>query len=237
MMKKTLILVVAMAMLVFAAPALVQADVKMGIAVNDQGLNSFYLALGDYNRVPQQEVAVVRQQGVQAEELPVVFFLAAQAKVPYAEIVKLRLKHWGWMKIARRYKIDPAVFYVPVKGEVKGKVYGRAYGYYSGRPQHKWNKIELKDEDVVNFVNLKFVSEHYGYDPDEVLKMREGGKNFVTINNDINIERTRIIEKDHKKPFWEKKKFDKKHSGRYDYQHQEVEDKDNGRGNDNRGHR
>jgi hypothetical protein len=236
-MRKAMLAAVVTALMALAIPALMAADVKMGIAVNDQGLNSFYLALGDYNRVPQQEVVVVRHQGIADEELPVVFFLAAQAKVPYAEIVKLRLKHWGWMKIIRRYKIDPAIFYVPLKGEVKGRVFGRAYGYYSGRPQHKWKKIELKDEDVVNFVNLRFVSEHYGYDADEVMKMREGGKNFVAINNDIYVERSKIIEKDHKKPFWEKKKYDRKHSGRYDYQHQEVEDRDNNDGPNGHGHR
>jgi hypothetical protein len=165
----------------------VKAEVKMGISVGSEGLNGFYMAVSDYNRVPPQEVVTVRQFGIPDEELPVVFFMAGKAGVSRDEIIKLRLKRWGWARIVGHYKIDPAVFYVPVKEKVYGRVYGKAYGYYVNRPQNKWRNIRLSDNDVVNCVNLRFVSEHYGYAPEEVIKMREGGKNFVTIDNDIRV--------------------------------------------------
>jgi len=206
-MKKAAVLIVAMAMLAFAVPAFLQADVKMGISVGDQGLNSFYLALGDYSKVPQQNVVMVRRQGIPDEELPVVFFLASKAGVPYGEIVKLRLKKWGWLKIALKYRLDPSIFYVPVKGEVKGGIYGKTYKTFNGRPQKQWNKMKLSDEEIVNFVNLRFVSEHHGYTPEEVIKMRDGGKNFVTINNDITVEKAKHQKK---KWFWQKGNDDKK---------------------------
>ena len=190
-MKKLSVLAIVLVLMAFAAPAGVKADFKLGVTAGNQGLNGFYLSVGNYNRIPEREVVVVKQQGISDEELPVVFFLAAKAKVPYGEIVKLRLKRWGWMKIAQKYKLDPAIFYVPVNGEVKGRVYGRSYGYYKGRPQPQWKKIKLSDEDIVNFVNLRFVSEHYGYAPEEVIKMREQGRNFVTIDNDIRVMKTK----------------------------------------------
>jgi hypothetical protein len=173
------------AVLVFALVSSVKAAVSLGVTAGNQGLQSFYLAIGDYNRVPEKEVVVVRQQGIPDEDLPVVFFLAKHANVQYAEILKLRKKRWSWMKIVRKYRLDPAIFYVPVKTEVKGKAYGKPYKYYRSKPQKKWKNINLNDREIVNCVNLRFVSEHYGYDPDEVIRMRESGKNFVTINNEV----------------------------------------------------
>jgi len=200
-MRKIFVTAVAIAVLALAIPALVQADVRMGASVGDQGLNNFYLSVGAYNNVQQQDVVAVRQQGIPDEELPVVFFMASKAGVSTREIVRLRLKHWGWMKIAAKYNLDPSTFYVPVNGEVTGGIYGKTYRNFNGKPQKKWKKIKLSDEDVVNFVNLRFVSEHHGYTPEQVIKMREDGKNFVTINNDITVEKTKHQKK---KWFWEK---------------------------------
>jgi hypothetical protein len=232
-MRKTMVAAVVIAVLALAIPAFLQADVKMGVAVGDQGLSNFYLSVGDYNKVPQPNVVAIRQQGIPDEELPVVFFLASKANVPYGEIVKLRLKHMGWLKIALKYRLDPGIFYVPVNGEVKGRVYGKTYGYFHGRPQNKWNKIKLSDEEVVNNVNLRFVSEHYGYDPDEVIRLREGGKSFITINNEINIEKTRVAQQHKKKWFWQKKQDNRNENGHFGKW--ENDRWKNGDGQDNKG--
>jgi len=34
-------------------------------------------------------------------------------------------------------------------------------------------------------VNLRFISDRYGYEPDEVARMRSSGKSFVIINNEL----------------------------------------------------
>lgn len=34
----------------------------------------------------------------------------------------------------------------------------------------------------MNFVNLRYISEHYGYAPDRVMKMRERGDHFLAID-------------------------------------------------------
>jgi hypothetical protein len=66
-----------------------------------------------------------------------------------------------------------------------GPPYGKAYGHYRNKPRKKWNTIVLRDDDVVNLVNLKFVSEHYRRPPDEVIRLRSRGKHFVVINHDV----------------------------------------------------
>jgi len=87
------------------------------------------------------------------------------------------------MDISLRYGIGPDVYYVPVQN-VYGAPYGRAYGYYQNRNRNEWNRIRLADDDVVNLVNLRFISERYGYAPEEVMRMRSSGRSFETIHDE-----------------------------------------------------
>jgi hypothetical protein len=89
------------------------------------------------------------------------------------------------MDITLRFGLSPEIYYVPVRVEVKGPPYGKAYGYYKNKPRKEWGKIVLKDADVINFVNLRFISEYHGYPPGEVIKMRSAGKNFVVVHDGI----------------------------------------------------
>ena len=43
----------------------------------------------------------------------------------------------------------------------------------------------MSDVDIVNFVNLKFVSQHLGFSMNEVIKLRSSGKNFVDIDKQV----------------------------------------------------
>jgi hypothetical protein len=161
-----------------------RADMDLGISIGDDGLKSFYLAVGDYYRVPEKEVMVVKKKRVPHEEIPVVFFIAKRAHISVGAVIDLRLKGTPWMDISLRFGLTPDIYYVPVK-KVGGPPYGKAYGHYKNKPRKQWKSIVLGDADVVNLVNLKFISEHYGYAPEEIISMRSKGKNFVLINSDV----------------------------------------------------
>ena len=49
-------------------------------------------------------------------------------------------------------------------------------------------------------VNLRFISERYGYAPEDVIRLRSSGKNFVVINDEF-----RKGKKDKGEEKWEKK--------------------------------
>jgi len=166
------------------------AGVDLGISIGEEGLRSFSLSVGDYYRVPQREVVIIREKGIPYEEMPVVLFLAESAHVAPGVIVDLRLRGMSWMDITFQYGLSPEIYYVPLK-TAPGPPYGNAYGHYKKWPRKEWKKVRLGDDDVVNLVNLKFASEHYGYSPEEVIKMRSGGRNFVEINEEIKKEKGR----------------------------------------------
>ena len=48
--------------------------------------------------------------------------------------------------------------------------------------KNKWKEINLTDGDIVNFVNLKFLANHFGMTPDEIVDMRSKGRSFIEIN-------------------------------------------------------
>ncbi|HWR88780.1 MAG TPA: hypothetical protein VN260_00845, partial [Dissulfurispiraceae bacterium] len=95
-------------------PAPSEAQVDMGLSVGDEGLRSFYLAVGNYYHVPQTEVTFVYERGIPHHELPVVFFLARQAHVPPSAVIDLRLNRYSWADITFHYGLSPEIYYVPV---------------------------------------------------------------------------------------------------------------------------
>ena len=185
-MKAVLACSIALLLVEGAATAQVR-NVDVGVSVADGRLRSFYLAIGDYYRVPPPQVVEVRERCRCADEdLPVVYFLAARAHVEPAAIISLRVQKMPWLDIAFHYHLTPDIFFVPVGTSHIGPPYGRAYGYYRKYgPSRDWKKIAITDYDVVNLVNLRFVSEHYRMSPEAVMGMRGRESKFVVINDEI----------------------------------------------------
>lgn len=159
----------------------VHADVNIGIKADESGIKEFYLAIGDHYKAPEKEVVLVRKRGIPDDDLPVVFFLSKRAGVSPGVIIDLHLGGKSWMDITFHYGLTAEIYYVEVK-EIKGPPYGKAYGHFKKKPKKGWKTIKLVDADIVNFVNLRFLSEHYGYSPDEIITMRSKGDSFVNIN-------------------------------------------------------
>jgi len=166
-----------------------QTMASVGVSIGEKGLSSFHLAIGAYFRVPETDVRIVQQRRIPDEEIPVVFLIAARARVSPNVVINLKLGGKSWMEIALHYGLAPDVFYVPVQKEIKGPPYGKAYGYYKNKHPKDSGRPSLRDDDVVNLVNLKFLSEHYGLPPEHVIQMRSEGKNFVNINGELEFEK------------------------------------------------
>ncbi len=151
----------------------------------DGTIHSFYSALRNYYRVPEMEIAGFRESGISYEELPVVFFIAERARTEIQRVIDLRLANRTWTEIAFRFGLTPDIFYVPLATAPTGAPYSRPYGRYNSRPKREWKTVSLTDRDVVNLVNLKFITENYGTPSEQVIRMRSEGKTFLEINEEI----------------------------------------------------
>jgi hypothetical protein len=199
-------------------PSFAGTPLNVGVSGGDQGIRSFRLSIGDYYHVPEKEVVVVHEQGINEEELPVVFFIAQRAHVKPKAVVALRLSGMNWMDITFHYGLSPEIYYVPLR---KAPPYGHAYRYYKKHPKGGWQRGDLRDADIVNQVNLKFISEHHRYAPEKVMKYRAQGKSFAVIDRDTRqgkLGKTRYQAKQTNKPGDYKrnqnKQKDEKHQGK-----------------------
>lgn len=165
-----------------ASPARAQTAVSVSAQIGD-----FHLAVSNYYHVPEREVVVVRDRRVRDDEIPVVFFIAQRARVAPSTIVDLRLRGLSWWDISVRYHLGADAYYVPV-AVAPGPPYGRAYGYYK-KPRAQWRTIVLADADVVNLVELRFLSEYYHVPPERVITLRGGHTDFVAVHREVSAGR------------------------------------------------
>jgi len=177
------ILKVAVLGLILAAGARwASAGVRAAVSVGDNG-NHFYLSIGDYYQVQQDRVSMVRQRNIPDEELPVVFFIAQQGHVSADEVVAYRLRRKAWRDVAKHFGLGPDAFYVQLN-KADGP-YGRPYANYGRTKREKWGKVKLEDADIVNFVNLRFLSEKYKCSPDQIVQWRASGRPFADMDRDL----------------------------------------------------
>ena len=192
-MKKAVIQFVVVLFLMSAATASGQ-NVSARVSITN-GHSSFYLAIGDYYRVPESRVVYVRDHyRIRDEELPVVFFLASRAHVDPQVIIDLRMRHrMSWLDITFHYGLTPEIYYVPVTRV--GPPYGNAYGHYI---KHKkdYKKVVLVDDDVVNLVNLRFMSEYHGIAAEVVMDRRGRGEKFYLMNDEFREEKRTHADRD-----------------------------------------
>jgi len=166
-----------------ASVAVAGTQVNAGISVSDDGVKGFYLAIGQAYNVPEREVIAVHERRIPDDEIPVVYFIARQARVQPNVVIEFRLGGHSWFEVSRHFGLGPDVYYVECREVPKGP-YGRAIGYYRNRPRSEWKQIRLADDDIVNLVNVRFAADRYHYRPEEVIRLRENNHSYVVVNRE-----------------------------------------------------
>ena len=174
---KTIFLVLLMICAFFGTAS---ADEGDGVVSPNAPPDSFYAVMEDYFKVSEDQIKTCQPMNISEEEIPVVFFITQRAGVDPQAAVIVRSSGLSWMQVADHFHLNPRIFFVPLpaNGASNGP-YEKGYGTYKSRK----NRINLSDADIINWVNLKFLSEYYGYDPQEIIQMRSAGKSFRTINS------------------------------------------------------
>jgi hypothetical protein len=151
---------------------------------NDDGRGSFYQTLGVYYHLDDSIVTSTRERRIADEDLAVVFYLAKQAGIRPVDVVDLRLLKKSWMELTLHFGLSPEIYFVAAE-TTPSLPYSKALAPFKKMPRTEWKKIVLDDQDIVNLVNLRFVSSGYRTSVDEVMRLRSEGKNFVAIAKEI----------------------------------------------------
>lgn len=147
-------------------------------------IGDFHVAVANYYQVPEREVIVIRERQIPDDEIPVALFIARHANVPWTRVVDMRLRGDSWWNISVRLGLGPEIYYVPV-AVAPGPPYGRALGHYKKKHRKEWRTIVLRDADVINLVDLRFLSEHYSVAPERIIELRGRDRDFVAIHAEV----------------------------------------------------
>jgi hypothetical protein len=184
-MRKSTFTIVLASSLVTLAPSLGadRAFAQTAFSVSAH-IGDFHVAVANYYHVPEREVIVIRERRIPDDEIPVALFIARQAGVPWTSVVDMRLRGASWWDISVRLGVSPDVYYIPV-AVAPGPPYGRALGHYKNKHRKQWSTIVLSDADVVNLVELRFLSEHYHVAPERIIELRGKDRDFVAIHSEV----------------------------------------------------
>jgi hypothetical protein len=158
------------------------ADFNLGVSGSDKGITGFALSVGEYYQAPVEEVRVIRR-ALPSEELSVVYYLARKAHRNPEYVTKMRANGRSWWDITLALGLDPRVIYVVESPR------GHAYG-------HSKNHM-LKDVEVVEIVNTRFLSSYHKVSADEIYEKRRGGRDYDAIDDDYRGKREHHEEHGH----------------------------------------
>ena len=152
----------------------------------------YFNSVKSYFNLNSAKVGQISKIGIADEELPVVFFIADRSKSDPDDIAKARLGGESWTDICDLYSMNAADFYMIVADPANSKTYGPIFEKFENMPQRKWNEIELSDIEIVNLVNLKLMYSLHDYSVYEIMAMRDFGKSFLRINQQVELAKQEI---------------------------------------------
>jgi hypothetical protein len=161
--------------LLFAANLMYGSDVSWNLSGSNGQIDGFSLSIGDYYRVPVNDV-VILERSIPRDEMSVVYYLARHSHKSPHYISDLRLRGMSWWDITLRLGLNPRTIYVVSTHERFGPPYGLGYGH---GPSHH----HLRDADIVDLVNVRFLSDYHHVSPDDVIRYRRGGEHYHNIDD------------------------------------------------------
>jgi hypothetical protein len=150
----------------------------------------YYASLADYFGMTTEKVMDIQEKGIPDEEVPVALFVVSNSNdtgkaAKLEDVISLRKAGKSWMDITLQLGLTTDIYYFPVEGYLESKPFGGAYKKFFDTPRKKWRSIKLADNEIVNLVNLRFLSRYYELTPAEVIKMCEKEQKFMVVNREI----------------------------------------------------
>lgn len=175
-MRPLLFVVFALGAATALLPLRADAQVQAGVVFDRDGLRTFHLAIGHVYGVPAATLVRYAPARIHPEELPVVYFLAREARVSPETVIALREYGWSWVDITWHLGLDPYIFVAHLPARV-GPPYGVAHGYW--RKRGRTHVRYLSDREIVDFVNASFWASYYRVPVTRVIVVRERYPSWV----------------------------------------------------------
>lgn len=125
------------------------------VTSSDASARQAYMeAVARHYHVSLAEIDVLSDLVGNAEDVPVLLFIASRAGVTPDVLGTLRRRGAGWDALARRFQVDPSSLVVPLGGDMAPRGLERVYLAY----RRDARGLVLEDEEVVALVHLRMLA-------------------------------------------------------------------------------
>lgn len=141
----------------------------------------YFRAVAGFFNLPPNEIAILSDWRIPADEIPVVLFVARRAGVSPEALVALRQSGSGWSTLAERYRVRASAFHVPVGDDAPTGRLEATYGQFRSTPVGEWGALRLSDDAIVALVNVRVISQSLRLPAERVLAETTAGESFVDL--------------------------------------------------------
>ena len=152
-----------------------------GAAESQDAADPYFRAVAEFFGVSAEEVDILREWRLDAQEVPVVLFVAGRAGVSPEALAQLRRSGRGWNDLSARYGLDASHFHVPLREGADAHALAATYERYRSMPASEWRTIALNDREIVILVNVRMVAQTLRLPPGEVLAAQATTPSFVDL--------------------------------------------------------
>jgi hypothetical protein len=143
----------------------------------DPATSAYYRAASQAFRIPESEVLILAEWGLQADELPVILFVARLTRISPDAVVAMRRDRESWQAILGRQSIGPGRLHIEFTGNPPAAL-AAEYRQFASLPRERWGEVQLPDDAVIFLVNVRFLADHVGVDPETVAAARAQSASF-----------------------------------------------------------
>ena len=141
----------------------------------------YFRAVAAFFNLPTNEIAILGDWEIPADEISVVLFMARRSGVSPEALVALRQSGQSWTTLAARYQVGASALHVPVRDNAPAGTLQNAYARFRSTPVADWHSIQLSDSDIVGLVNVRVISQSLGLPAEQVMAGTDSAGSFVEL--------------------------------------------------------
>ncbi|MBU2503214.1 hypothetical protein KJ682_17940 [bacterium] len=163
-----------------------------GAQVVGSDLGVYKDAVCNHFGTQMQTVDEVMGQLGRIDELPLAFTIAAGAGADPAAVAAKRAEGLDWRTVLADFGLGCDLFHLEIRGFLPSPIFQPIFDKFDADNPAQWASAPLTDMDLLNLANLKFITESQDYSLYRVVAMRDKGRGFTQIHQEVcNLQRNR----------------------------------------------
>ncbi len=142
-----------------------------------ESVESYLRGVGEFFDVEAEEVSILGEWRLPADEIPVLLFFTQRTGVSSDALAALRRNGGSWADLASRFGLSTQAFHTSLPQGRAGPL-SRVVSEYGSLPAARWRNLPLTDDEITALVNLRFLVGYLQISPVAVMEGWERAGSF-----------------------------------------------------------